>query len=72
MKILFTDEVAAKFSWTGQKEKKEKFETLFLWKIIFGKNRFIIYLKSKILFKTSFLFVKVELLILQNIYNFIF
>lgn len=47
MKILFTDEVAAKFSWTGRKEKKEKFETLFLWKIIFGKNRFIIYLNLK-------------------------
>ncbi|XP_028047010.2 uncharacterized protein LOC105830252 isoform X2 [Monomorium pharaonis] len=36
MKILFVDEVAAKFSWTGQKENKQKFETLFLWKIIFG------------------------------------
>ncbi|XP_070169624.1 uncharacterized protein [Polyergus mexicanus] len=39
MKILFTDEVAAKFSWTGQKENKQKFETLFLWKIIFGVIR---------------------------------
>lgn len=39
MRLLFTDEVAAKFSWTGQKENKEKFETLLLWKIIFGKNR---------------------------------
>lgn len=47
MKILFTDELAVKFSWTGQKENKQKFETLFLWKIIFGKNRFIIYLNLK-------------------------
>lgn len=47
MKILFTDELTAKFSWTGQKENKQKFETLFLWKIIFGKNRFIIYLNLK-------------------------
>lgn len=44
MKILFTDEVAAKFSWTGQKENKQRFEILLLWKIIFGKNRFKIYL----------------------------
>jgi len=29
MKILFTDEVVAKFTWTEQKEKKEKFETKF-------------------------------------------
>lgn len=36
MKILFTDDVAAKFSWTGQKENKQKFEVLYLWKIIFG------------------------------------
>lgn len=46
MKILFTDE-APKFSWTGQKDNKQKFETLFLWKIIFGKNRFIIYFNLK-------------------------
>ncbi|XP_011858928.1 PREDICTED: uncharacterized protein LOC105556443, partial [Vollenhovia emeryi] len=36
MKILFTDDVAAQFSWTGQKENKKKFEVLYLWKIIFG------------------------------------
>jgi len=58
MKILFTDEVTAKFSWTGQKEKKEKFETLFLWKIIFGKNRFIIYLNLKLFIQNFISFCK--------------
>ncbi|XP_039313728.1 uncharacterized protein LOC120356872 isoform X2 [Solenopsis invicta] len=36
---LFTNEVATKFSWTGQKENKQRFETLILWKIIYGVVR---------------------------------
>lgn len=47
MTTLFTNEVATKFSWTGQKENKQRFETLLLWKIIYGKNRLIIYLNLK-------------------------
>ncbi|XP_039313137.1 uncharacterized protein LOC120356760 isoform X3 [Solenopsis invicta] len=35
MTTLFTNEVATKFSWTGQKENKQRFETLILWKIIY-------------------------------------
>ncbi|XP_071578187.1 uncharacterized protein [Temnothorax nylanderi] len=42
MTTLFTNEVATKFSWTGQKENKQRFEILFLWKIIYGvvKSKF--------------------------------
>lgn len=37
MKHLMTDELASKYSWTGQKDNKQKFENLELWRVIFGK-----------------------------------